>query len=108
MEPRNYETIIKLKDTYKKFRTACDQVILLNNNIESAQIRFERAVRSGHQPMRYTLRMQVHTLEKVRDMIYEYSHGLAKEMNKLQQIIIEENCVDLLTVLIQMGVEVPQ
>ena len=108
MEPKNYETIIKLKDTYKKFRTACDQVILLNNSIESAQLRFERAVRNGHQPMRYTLRMQVHTLEKVRDMIYGYSHNLATEMNKLQQMIIQENCVDLLTVLVQMGIEVQQ
>ena len=104
MEEQSSETVAKLKESYQKFRRSCDQVILLNNAISDAQIRFQRAASDGRPAIRYTLRMKVHTLERVRDLFHRYSHDLAMVMNELQARIIQENCVDLLVVLTEMGV----
>ena len=104
MESKSYWPVTDLRETHARFRHACDQVVLLNNHIESAQTRFQRVVKNGHQPLRYVLRMKVHSFERVRDMFYAYAHDLATVMNQLQVRIQEEGVVDLQDVLVEIGV----
>ena len=67
-----------------KFQKACNQVILLNNWIQDAQIRYDRALHENCRSFRYTLRLQLMSLEGARNMFYEYASRKAEELDSMQ------------------------
>jgi hypothetical protein len=72
----------------RKFRKACSQVILLNNRIQDAQTRYDRAVGQRRKSFRYVGRLHLVTLEGVRNMIYEYASRAADELDALQDKLV--------------------
>ena len=84
------ELIYKIRDINKKFRVACSQLILLNNAIDEAEVRYHRAQNAERRSYRYTLRLKLCTLEGVRNMFYEYASSHADELEKLQLKLYEE------------------
>ena len=72
-----------------KFRRACDQILLLNNQIDDLQTRYNRAMKANRRSFRYSLRLQLATLEGVRNMFYEYASRRADELEGLQTQLIE-------------------
>ena len=56
-----------------KFRRACQQIRLLNRRIDDAQVRYDRGYSANQRSYRYTLRLQLATLEGTRNMFYEYA-----------------------------------
>ena len=73
----------------RKFRKACSQVILLNNRIQDGQIRYNRAVQAKRKAYRYVGRLNLATLEGVRNMIYEYAARAADELDVMQDKFVE-------------------
>ena len=59
----------QLKQMNKKFRLSCNQVVLLNNEIEYLQIRYDKSVADQRRSFRYFLRLKIATLEGVRNML---------------------------------------
>lgn len=78
----------------KKFKNACNQVILLNNQIEYVQVRYDRAVKSNKRSYRYFERLRLATLEGVRNMIYEYACRRADELDEMQEQLVQEGIID--------------
>jgi hypothetical protein len=72
----------------RKFRLACQQIRLLNHRIEEAQIRYDRAYTINQRSFRYTCRLQLATLEGMRNMFYEYACHRADELEVLQEELI--------------------
>lgn len=82
-------TMEKMRVLDKKFRRACKQIMLLNQCIEDKQTRYNRAHRNNQRSWRYTLRLQLATLEGMRNMFYEYAHKRADELEALQDAMVE-------------------
>ena len=71
-----------------KFQKACSQVILLNNQIQNAQIRYNRASQKGCKPFMYVERVTLMTMEGVRNAFYEYAARLADVIDEEQQKLV--------------------
>ena len=71
-----------------KFQKACSQVILLNNQITEAQIRYSRANKTGNKVYMYQGRLKLMTLEGVRNKIYEYAAKLADIIDEEQEKLV--------------------
>ena len=71
-----------------KFQKACSQVILLNNQITDAQVRYNRASRQGNKAYMYQARMRLMTLEGVRNTIYQYASRMADVIDEEQEKLV--------------------
>jgi len=85
----------QLVDLHRKFQAACQQIVLLNNQLIDMQIRYDRAAAAGHTPFRYILRLRLMSVEGVRNYIYEYVLNKAEEIEELQTILIEAGIIDV-------------
>ncbi len=72
----------------RKFRKACLQIRLLNDRIEDLQVRYDRAYKAGRRSFRYTYRLQLATLEGLRNVCYEYACRRADELEEMQRDLI--------------------
>ena len=72
----------------RKFQKACSQVILLNNKIVDANIRYNRANQQGNKVFLYSGRLRLMTLEGVRNTIYEYAARLADVIDEEQDKLV--------------------
>jgi len=79
--------------TDRKFRRACQQIRLLNHRIEDAQTRYDRAYKNNRRSFRYTCRLQLATLEGMRNMFYEYACNRADELEALQEDLISAGLI---------------
>ena len=84
----------ELKKINKKFRLACSQVVLLNNEIEYMQYRYDVAVSEDSHSFRYFLRLKISTLEGVRDMMYEYAGRRADQIDAIHEELLTEGIID--------------
>ena len=75
----------------RKFRRACAQIVLLNNEIEALQTRYNRAMKTNRRSFRYSIRLRLATLEGIRNMFYEYASRMADELEELQERVVEDH-----------------
>ena len=83
------ETLSKMKVLDAKFCKACQQIRILNHRIKDKQVRYNRAYKVNQRSWRYSLRLQLATMEGVRNMFYEYAYQRADELEALQDILEE-------------------
>jgi hypothetical protein len=67
---------------------ACDQVKLLNREIQNLEIRYDRAVKENKKAFRYSLRLRLATLEGFRTAYLEYAQNKAREMDQIEEELI--------------------
>ena len=84
----------QLKQMNKKFRLSCNQVVLLNNEIEYLQNRYDSAVADQRRSFRYFLRLKIATLEGVRNMIYEYACRRADQLDAMHEQLLREGIIE--------------
>ena len=72
----------QIKQMNKKFRLACKQVVLMNNEIEYLQNRYDRAVQQSNRSYRYFLRLKIATIEGISNMFYDYASQHADKFEK--------------------------
>ena len=83
------EAIYQMRVLDRKFRRSCHQVSLLNQRIKDKKTRYDRASRGNLRTFRHTLRIQLATLENMRDAFYEYAARRADELDALQDVLVE-------------------
>ena len=89
------ETLLcSLKQMNKKFRLACKQVVLMNNEIEYLQNRYDRAVDCSSRSFRYFLRLKIATLEGIRNMFYDYASQHADKVDALHEKLLREGIIE--------------
>ena len=66
----------------KKFYIqSCQQVVLLNNQLNELRLRYQRADAVGNKPSCANLRIQLCVTEGVLDMYYEYASHAMNRLN---------------------------
>ena len=80
--------VTKLCHTDRKFRLACKQVILLNNQIRDLKQRYKRCGKNDKRSFCCSLRLRMATFEGVRNMIYEYATEKCEEIEKMQDELV--------------------
>ena len=61
----------------------------MNNLITDLNIRLKRADAQGRRAFAYPLRMRITTIERVRDMFYDYAAQHMHEIHAMQEELIE-------------------
>jgi len=84
----------QLKQMNKKFRLSCNQVVLLNNEIEYLQIRYDQSVADHRRSFRYFLRLKIATLEGVRNMLYEYACRRADQLDAMHEQLLRDGVIE--------------
>ena len=79
-----HDLIKKIQHVDRKFRRARKQILVLNSQIESLLVRYQRSSDQGQKAFRCATRLQVTTVEGVRDMFYEYARLQCQDMDDLQ------------------------
>ena len=74
----------------KRFRTACDQIVLLNQRLGDVQKRYKLAKRSGNKAFRYNLRLKLAVIEGCRNMFYDYAYNKADQVADLRRDLFDE------------------
>ena len=93
MQPAEaYQLIVKIRHVDRKFRRARRQILLLNERIRSLLVHYERAGRDERKAIRYSRRLQVATVEGVRNMFYEYARRQCHAMDDLQDALKALTC----------------
>ena len=89
---KSCDIVHKIHQTNKKFKRACQVVVLLNNKLDGLQQRYNRARRDDRRSFRYNIRLRLCTIEGSRNMFYEYASQRADEMEELQdQLMTSED-----------------
>lgn len=85
----NYHTelINKLRQLERKFRFCCRQIMLLGHRINEVETRFIRAYSTAY---RYSLMLQLTTLEGMKKVYNEYGYTLADQLEALQDEMVAE------------------
>ena len=84
----------QIKQMNKKFRLACKQVVLMNNEIEYLQNRYDRAVQQSNRSYRYFLRLKIATIEGIRNMFYDYASQHADKLDALHEQLLTEGIIE--------------
>ena len=72
----------------RQFRRACEQVIILNKEVEHLTKRYESATTFGNKTLRDQLRLRISVAEGVRNMFYEFADHKATVITQLQRLIL--------------------
>ena len=82
----------KLNDAQLKFRKACQQIILLDQQIRDLEVRYKRAVKNKKNSFRYNLRLKLSVVTGVKMMYHHYATTKGDEIEKIrQQLGIEDD-----------------
>ena len=78
------DLINQIRQEDRKFRRACQQVAILNNQLTDLKQRYERAARMDRKSFRCSARLRVASMEGVRNMMYQYAEAKCEEIEELQ------------------------
>ena len=70
------------------FRRACEQVLVLNKEVEQLTNKYNEADATDNKTLRYRLRLRISVMEGVRNMFYEFAAIKASVITQLQQCIL--------------------
>lgn len=80
-----------LSDSERRFRKACDQIVLLNQKLGAVQKRYKSAKNDNNRSFRYNYRLKLAVIEGVRNMYYDYAYAKADEVAKLRRELFNES-----------------
>ena len=80
---------LKIEAANKLVQQACAQVVLMNNRISALHRRYSRAQRVRNKPFRYTFRLQICSMEGVRNLFYEYACRKCEELEELKVTLMQ-------------------
>ena len=72
----------------RQFRRACEQVLILNKEVEHLTRRYDTATTIGNKTVRGQLRLRISVAEGVRNMFYEFADHKATIITQLQRLIL--------------------
>lgn len=80
-----------LSEAERRFRKACDQIVLLNQRLGDVQKRYKMAKRSNNRSFRYNLRLKLAVIEGSRNMFYDYAYAKADQVAELRRDLFNES-----------------
>ena len=80
-----------LGDAERRFRKACDQIVMLNQRLGDVQKRYKMAKRSNNRAFRYNLRLKLAVIEGARNMFYDYAYIKADQVADLRRELFDES-----------------
>jgi len=92
--PSNTKSLNKrfsLVSAEKRFQTACDQIVLLNQRLGDVQRRYKIAKHTGNKAFRYNLRLKLAVIEGCRNMFYDYAYTKADQVADLRRELFNES-----------------
>ena len=85
-----------LQDAETKFRRACDQILLLNKQMDDFKDKYSQAKNDNYRGFRYNLRLKLSVIEDVRNMYYDCAYMKAEKVAALRQNLFGEE-IDIRT-----------
>lgn len=80
-----------LGEAERRFRKACDQIVLLNHRLGEVQKRYKAAKKSNNRSFRYNLRLKLAVIEGARNMFYDYAYSKADQVAELRRELFNES-----------------
>lgn len=80
-----------LSEAERRFRKACDQIVMLNQRLGDVQKRYKMAKRSNNRSFRYNLRLKLAVIEGSRNMFYDYAYAKADQVAELRRELFNES-----------------
>ena len=77
-----------------QFRRACEQVLVLNEEVEQLTNKYKEADAAANKTLRYRLRLRISVMEGVRNMFYEFAAMKASVITQLQQCVLASEVQD--------------
>lgn len=88
MAGMQYELMVdQLNKLNDKVHYACNQVKLINQEMELLNVRYSKALQNEKPAFRYSLRLRLATYEGVRETILLYARMLANKMDQVEEEI---------------------
>lgn len=75
----------------KRFVLCCQQITLLDEKLDALQIRYMRANQRNDRCSRYSLRLQIATMEGMRNIFYEYAKRKGLEIAETRRELFHED-----------------
>ena len=77
----------------RRFRGACDQIVLLNQKLGEVQKRYKTARSTNNRAFRYNydLRLKLAVIEGARNMFYDYVYAKADQVADLRRELFNES-----------------
>ena len=88
---RSLDKRFTLTDAERRFRKACDQIVMLNQRLGEVQKRYKMAKRSNNRAFRYNLRLKLAVIEGARNMYYDYAYIKADQVAQLRREMFNES-----------------
>ncbi|KAK3092651.1 hypothetical protein FSP39_005394 [Pinctada imbricata] len=79
-----------LEETERKFRRACEQIVLLNFRLKYVENRYTKAKLANLRNFRYNYRLQLAVVEGVRNMYHDYARMQAEKITELREQLYGE------------------
>ena len=80
-----------LSTAERRFRGACDQIVLLNQKLGDVQKRYKAARKSNNRAFRYNIRLKLAVIEGARNMFYDYAYAKADQVADLRRELFNES-----------------
>ena len=89
-EDPTYRLQLALDATERKFRRACEQIVLLNYKLSGMQARYDVAREKNLRTFRYSYRLQLAVIEGAKNVYHDYAVLQAERIRGLQMEIFGE------------------
>ena len=95
MDPTEQLSNIDKKTIYlmhceRRFKRACEQVVLLNHKLSDLYFRYNKALKESQRSFRYSLRLKISVLEGVINRYRDYAHEKAHIIADLRREMFGE------------------
>jgi hypothetical protein len=81
-----------LVDSERRFRRACEQIVLLNHKLEDLQRRYARAKSENRKSFRYSLRLRLAVVEGLRNTFMTMHTGRQTMLLNFAKSCLENAC----------------
>lgn len=84
----SYKKLVSLE---KRFLLCCQQITLIDQKLDALQVRYHRSNQRNNKSVRYNLRLQIATMEGMRDIYYQYAKMKGLDIAQIRRNILNED-----------------
>ena len=86
-ESQAYKHLVGIE---KKFLLCCQQIVLVDQKLDSLQVRYKRVNKNNDRSARYSIRLQIATMEGMRNIYYQYAKFKGLEIAEKRRELFDE------------------
>lgn len=81
----------QLASIEKRFLLCCQQITLVDQKLDALQARYTRANQQNNKSARYSLRLQIATMEGIRNIYYQYAKAKGLQIAAIRRGLYDED-----------------